>query len=102
MTLVPAEVELTFEVTFDANGLNVALSVYDTSGVTPLLVQGPSAMSNIIGYTYIGKFTPTAGRNYLIYKAVYTDNTFTVLDSNYSQGSESIIAEIINPQIDSR
>lgn len=95
MELAPANIELTFEVTFDANNLNVGMSVYDTTSSMPTLVQGPLAMANVIGNTYIGKFTGNPGQTYLIFKAVYTDGTFTTLDTDYSQGSESIVCEIV-------
>jgi hypothetical protein len=93
MEIAPADLPCSFEVTFDRNDLNVGMSVYDDTGVTPVLVQGPSAMALVVDYTYRAKFTPLNGRSYIIIKAVYTDNTLSVLDSNYSQGSESIIAQ---------
>ncbi len=93
MEVAPANTPLSFEVTFDSDDLDVGMSVYDTTGVSPILVQGPSAMVNIVGNTYVGKFAAALGKSYLIFKAVYTDDTFTTLDNNYSQGSESIIAE---------
>jgi hypothetical protein len=95
MELAPADVPLPFEVTFDANNLFVAMSVYETTNSMPTLVQGPQAMNVVIGNTYIDKFTGSAGRSYLIFKAVYTDGTFTVLDDNYSQGSETIVCQDI-------
>lgn len=95
MELAPSGVSLSFEVTFDRNDLHVGMSVYDDSGVSPVLVQGPSAMLNVVGNTYRGKFTALDTLSYIIFKAVYTDNTFMTLDSNYSQGSESIKAETI-------
>lgn len=96
MELAPVGVSLTFEVTFDSNSLNVAMSVYDTSSTNPVLLQGPTAMTSIVGNTYIGKFTPPLTRPYMILKAVYTDNTFATLSPNYAQGTESIIAQTIS------
>lgn len=95
MELAPAGVPLTFEVTFDSGALYVGMSVYDDSGSSPVLVQGPLAMSNVVANTYRGHFTAVAGKNYIIVKGVYTDNTYTVLSSNYAQGSESITAMVI-------
>jgi hypothetical protein len=95
MELAPADVPLSFEVTFDANDLHVGMSVYDDTGLTPILVAGPSAMTLVADYTYRGKFTAADGRNYIIIKAVYTDDTFSTLNPNYSQGSESIVAQVI-------
>lgn len=93
MNLVQSGVNCSFEVTFDSPSLPVAMSVYDDSGVTPTLVQGPSAMLNVVGNTYRGKFTPTDGKQYIIFKAVYTNGSYTTLSPDYSQGSESIQAE---------
>lgn len=69
------------------------MSVYDNSGVSPVLVQGPSAMTNVVGNTYSGKFTADANKSYVIFKAVYTSSGFTTLSPDYSQGSESIYSE---------
>jgi len=52
-------------------------------------------MTNVVGGTYEGKFVATAGRSYVIFKAVYTDDTYTELNPNFGQGSESIFAQII-------
>jgi hypothetical protein len=93
MELVPANVALSFEVTFDSPILDVAMSVYNTTGGSPQLVQGPTAMSLLVGNTYFGKFNPDVNKSYVIVKAVYTDETFTTMSPNYSQGSESIYAQ---------
>jgi len=99
MELVPAGVELSFEVTFDADDLDVAMSVYDDSGEEPVLLLSPFAMDLVAAglNTYRGKFTPEAGKNYIIVKGVYTDDTFETFDTNYSQGSESVYAQYLNP-----
>lgn len=93
MELAPIGVPLTFEVTFDSPSLHVGMSVYDNSGASPALVQGPAAMGSVVGNTYQGKFTAPSAKPYIIFKAVYTDSGLTMLDPNYSQGSESIIAQ---------
>ncbi len=93
MEIAPVSVACSFEVTYDSPSLHVGMSVYDDSGVSPVLVSGPSAMAHVVGNTYRAKFTPPAERPYIIFKAVYTDSGLTVLDDNYSQGSESIIAQ---------
>lgn len=95
MQLAPGAIELSFEVTFDSPSLNVGMSVYDTTAPSPNLVQGPTLMVNVLAGTYVGKFTPTTGRSYVIVKAVYTDSSLTTLSPDYSQGSESIIAQAI-------
>jgi len=95
VNLVPAGVSLSFDVTFDSPALPVAMSVYDVTGVSPILVSGPAAMTNVVGNTYYGIFNPTAEKTYLIFKAVYTDGTFTTLSPFYAAGSETIVAEFI-------
>lgn len=100
MELVPAGIPLSFEVTYDVPGLNVAMSVYDDSGASPVLLLSPFAMALVHGSTYRGKFTPVAGKNYIIIKAVYTDGTFAELDPDYSQGSESCVCQyLVNAQV---
>lgn len=94
MEQAPAGVPLTFEVTYQASDLDVGMSVYDTSGESPELVQGPSAMTNVSGTnTYIGTFTAQNNKTYLILKAVYTDDTYATVDTSYGQGSESIVTD---------
>jgi hypothetical protein len=93
MEFAPAGVVLSCEVTYDSPSLNVGMSVYDDSGTSPVLILGPIAMGNVVGNTYRGKFTAVNGKNYVIFKAVYTDGTLTVLSSNYSQASETIVAQ---------
>lgn len=92
MEFVPYNVELTFEVTFSNPSLHVGMSVYDTTGSSPSLVQGPTAMGDLVANTYYGKFTPSMNKSYVIFKAVYTDGTLATLNTNYAQGSESIYA----------
>jgi hypothetical protein len=93
METVPAGTQLAFEVTYQDSGLPVGMSVYDVTGSSPVLVQGPNAMSNTVNGTYVGKFTPVLNKSYLIFKAVYTDGSFTTLDTDYVAGSETIFAE---------
>lgn len=96
MELVQSGVSSPYEVTFSLPDLDVGMSVYDTSGLSPVLVLGPVAMDLVYGNTYYAKFTATEDKSYVIVKAVYTDGTFTTLDDTYSQGSESIYAKDIS------
>ena len=96
MELAPVGVSLTFEVTFDSPALHVGMSVYDNSGVSPVLVSGPALMNNLVGNTYQGKFTPPSAKPYIIFKAVYVDSGLTTLSPDYSQGSESIIGQVFS------
>lgn len=92
MNMAPGGIPLTFEVTYSDASLDVGMIVFDDSGVTPVQVGGVIPMSNFFGTTYRAKFTPTAGKNYIVIKAVYTDGTFTLIDDDYGRGTESFIA----------
>jgi hypothetical protein len=92
MTRVPSGVRLNFEATWDAPGLPAAMTVFDDSGVSPVVVQGPTAMLNVISNSYRGFFTPTDGKTYFVFKAIYTDGTFTALDSVHPASTETFIA----------
>jgi len=92
MELAQAGIPLSFEITFDANDLPVAMTVYDDTGSAPVLLLSPFAMVLVYGNTYRGKFTAEAGKNYIIVKSVYTDFNYTDLSPDYIQGSESIVA----------
>ena len=96
MELAPQGAVCSFEVTYDSPSLHVGMSVYDDSGLTPVLVQGPTAMLNVVGNTYRAKFTPPAERPYIIFKAVYTDVDLTTLSPDYSQASESIVGQVFS------
>ena len=67
MQLAPADVELSFEVTFDSPTLDVGMSVYDDSGALPVLLLSPFPMVRVAPglNTYRGKFTPENGKSYI-------------------------------------
>jgi hypothetical protein len=94
MELVPPNIALSFEASF-LPGLNVGMTVYNDSGASPVLVQGPTAMLNVVGGMYRGKFTGSLGQSYLIFTAVYTDDTLETLDTGYYSGSESVLASYV-------
>ncbi len=94
--LLPAGVPASFVTESNSPSLAIGMSVYDNSGVSPILVQGPVRMLPFAGNAYEAKFTPAAGKTYLIFIAVYTDFTFTVIDSGYDQQTESVTAMILN------
>lgn len=95
MEMVTAGFSLPFEVTWDSAVLNVGMTVWDvTDPAHPTNANnGPVVMPLLHGFTYFGKFTPAQNHAYIIEKAVYTDNTLTVEDTNYRAGTESIFAE---------
>jgi hypothetical protein len=94
MELAPVLAPVTCEVTYDQPDLDVAMSTYDTTSGSPVLIDGPTAMTLLYGNTYIGK-TPEfqSAHSYVVVKAVYTDNTFDTLSPNYAAGSESFFAQ---------
>lgn len=93
MELAPSGVQLSCEITFDSPSLHVGMTVYDDTGASPVLLLSTFAMLLVAGNTYRGKFTGVAGKNYIVIKAVYTDGTFSTLSPDYSQGSESVVAQ---------
>lgn len=92
MELAPANVSCSFEVTYDSPSLHVGMSVFDDSAGSPVLVLGPIAMAHVGNNTYRAKYTPGLNKLYVIIKAVYTDVGLTIVDDNYSQGSESVVS----------
>lgn len=92
MQFVDAAVPYPFEVTYDSPSLFVAMQVYNVTSGTPVFVN-QVVMNHVYGNTYFGQFTPEAGQQYVINKAVFTDDTYTDLDIDYSQGSDSLRAD---------
>lgn len=86
---------LPFEVTWDAQGLDAAMTVYevdDLGGAS--IVVGPTAMFNVPNTnTYLGWYRPQPGNCYLVLKAVYADSTFQEFDGDHSQSSETFFAQ---------
>lgn len=67
--------------TFDyATGLNVAGLIFDVTLGTPILVSGPTAMTEKTTGIYEGIFTPVASKSYLIVAVVYTTSGLTIVD----------------------
>ena len=81
------------EVTYTDPDLFVGMTVIDDTGSSPVIVSGPTAMLNVIGNTYRGKFTPVDGHQYLIHKAVYVDGSFADFHPDYTQSSETLRAD---------
>jgi len=93
MIPVRAGANLAFEYTaYDGvPTLSVAMQVYDTTGGSPAYVA-TVGMTHVVNGTYVGYFTPLAGKQYLLNKMVYTDGTYATPSSAYSAGSETIQA----------
>lgn len=81
------------------NPLFVAMSVYDDTGASPVLLLSPFAMTQVRSNVYRAKFTPASGKLYIAFMAVYTDATFATLDSAFSavEQAVSVTAQNIFP-----
>ena len=74
--------------TFDQNsGLYIAGNVYDvTSGNT---FKSQVQMTNVIAGVYWGSYTGTLNKTYLVSQLVYTDNTYSTVDTTRAPASDS-------------
>lgn len=84
-------IPVNFTAVFDGpTPANVAFSVYDDTGVTPVLLNSPVAMAQVAGNSFRGKFTPLAGKLYVVFMAAYTDTTFSSLDPTYAAIQQAV------------
>jgi hypothetical protein len=90
MEQVPAGVSLPFEVSYETGLSYVAMTVYNTTTGSPVLV-GTYPMTETLYGTYLAFFTPTVNNSYLLHTQVYTSNTYTTPDGVHSSGSETFI-----------
>ncbi len=90
--LVPAGVPVTVGTASNSPSLSVGLTIFDVSGVSPVLVSGPTLMANLVGNSYFGKFTPLNAKQYIAFIAVYTDGTLMTIDPAYEQQVQSFEA----------
>lgn len=79
------------EVTYIETGLFVQASIYDLTTGTPVFV-GTVNLMEITPGTYVGTMIGAAAKAYLVVKRVFTDNTYAVVDSNFSPSSEAFQA----------
>lgn len=87
--IVQSGLRKSFQVTWSDTGLapRSLTKIYDnTTGVAIFLSS--AAMAELETGIYYSSFVPIANISYLVTKAVYTDGTFTVLDTNYAKSSE--------------
>lgn len=89
--LFPANVPSSFVTSGNSPSLFVGMSVYDNSGANPVLVSGPTRMTNFAGNAYQSKYTPAVG-NFIILMAVYTDSSLTTFMPGFEQDVETITA----------
>lgn len=93
--LLPANVSSSFVTSGNSPSLFVGLSVYDNSGGNPVLVSGPTRMTNFAGNAYQGKYTTDIG-NFLVLMAVYTDSSLTTLMPGYEQDVVAVTSMNLN------
>lgn len=77
------------EINFD-HGLFVGMKVFFDDGSGPVQQGGVLPMANLLDTLYVASFTPAVVGVYYFYKQVYTDDTYTTVDTDYSENSESI------------
>lgn len=82
---------------YDGQGtLSIAMKIYDISSLpTPATLIATVAMTHVFNGSYSGKynFPATGSKVYLVQISVYTDGTFTTLNSTYSPGSETVVVD---------
>jgi hypothetical protein len=94
----PSTIPASIEVTYGDSGLLVGAEVWDDSGSSPERVTGLAGMINDVipalnfsGVSYRFKHQGSMNIPYLYRIAAYTDDTYTTVDTNQSQGSDSLV-----------
>ncbi len=81
---------------FDMNAsLNIRTKIYNVTTGTPVLVS-TQVLDYVALGAYFGFFTGTVGQTYEIISTVYTDNTFSIVNPNYSPSGESFTSVDLN------
>lgn len=86
--IVQSGLRKTFEVTWGDTGLFAQASIYDDSTGTPVHVADV-ALSELVPGTYVGGFVPLASKSYAVVKRVFTDGTYTTVNTDYPASSEA-------------
>lgn len=71
------------------SSLFVRSKIYDLSGVSPSLESSVN-LTLIDNGVYRSKYTYTAGKPYLVQTLVYTDGTYTLVDTTYAQSVDEV------------
>lgn len=89
MQYVQSSIEFNFNYgAYDQNdSLFVAAQIYEVTTGTPVFLEQVE-MTNFEDGVYFGTYTGDGLKAYLIIIAVYTDGTYTSLDSNYTPSAE--------------
>lgn len=97
---VPAGQPASIEVTYSTPGLDIGVEIFDDSGSVPVQVTGLAGMvGNVLPLlnfrrnSYRFKHAGEASRWYLYQIACYTDGSFSTVDQDEPQGSDSVFFE---------
>lgn len=77
------EFSFTYQAYDQVSSLFVKFTLYDVSSGVPVLLTTVTATYASLG-AYIGGYTAISGKTYLVIGLVYTDNTYTSIDTNRS------------------
>ena len=70
------------------SGLSIRADIRDVTAGLPGTLAAQVVMGETEFGRYVGQFVPVAGKSYVIYKKVYTDNTYTTEDTNRGPATE--------------
>lgn len=70
-----------------ASSLFARASVYDVSTGTAVFVSTVN-LTELIGGVYSGVFTPAAAKTYLVIIVIFTDGTYTTIDTGYGPSAD--------------
>lgn len=88
LALTPSKLFFNYGAYDQATGLFIAAKVYDvTSGLSLITTVH---FAHVAFGVYFGSFTGTLSHTYLIQKSVYTDGTYTVVDTSRAPGADSL------------
>src|SRR5208282_4134742 len=97
----PSGTPASITVTLDQPGLFVGFKFFDDSGASPVQITGEEGQINGVfpalnfsGVSYRVKLPGTPSKWFIANIAVYTDGTYTTVDTDEPQGDDSIYFEI--------
>lgn len=80
---------LPIEITYIDPGLFVQAEINDVTTGTRVFVQDLHLAEYPPG-SYVGYFSPIAGKSYYVIKRVFTDGTYTTVDPNYAPSTLAV------------
>ncbi len=78
-----------------ANGLFLQARIYDMTTGAPVFVQ-TQTMAHVAFGVYFGSFTGEIGHCYQIVQAVYTDNTYETVNTNWPPSTDDFISFVFS------